>query len=85
MFYALRTISGNFKWYVWVCIFFLFSFFFFRAAPVAYGSSLAGVKSELQMLACIIDTETQDLSHVCNLYCSAWKCQILNPLNDARN
>ena len=41
-------------------------FFFFRAAPVAYGSSQLGVESELQLLAYATATATQDPSHVCD-------------------
>ena len=44
-----------------------------------------GVKSELQLLACIITTATQDPSHICDLHHSPQKCQILNPLRETRD
>ena len=42
-------------------------------------------KSELQLLAYTTATGMQDLSHVCNLHYSSLQCQILNPLNEARD
>ena len=44
-----------------------------------------GVKSELQLLAYSIATAMPDLSHICDLDCSLWQCQILNPLSEARD
>ena len=44
-----------------------------------------GVKSELQLLAYTIATETQDPSHICDLYHSSRQCQILNPLSQGSN
>ena len=41
------------------------------------------VESELQLEA--YATAMQDPSHVCDLYHSSWQCQILNPLNEARD
>ena len=61
--------------------FFLFFFLLFRAAPAAYGSSQAGVESELQRPA----TAVRGLSHVCDLYHSSWQCQIPGPLSEARD
>ena len=40
------------------------------------------VESELQPTATA--TATQDPSQVCDLNHSSWQCQILNPLNEAR-
>jgi len=44
-----------------------------------------GVESELQLPAYITATATWDLSRVCDLNHSSWQCQILNPLNEARD
>ena len=44
-----------------------------------------GVKSELQLLAYAMATATWDLSYICNLHHCSWQCQILNPLNEARD
>ena len=46
-----------------------------------------GVKLELQLLAYSTATATamQDLSCVCNLHHSSWRCQILNPLSETRD
>ena len=44
-----------------------------------------GVESELQLLAYATATETQDLSHTCDLHHSSWQCQIANPLSEARD
>ena len=46
-------------------------------APAAYGSSQAGVKLELQLLAYATATAMLDLSHVCNLHCRSWQRWIL--------
>ena len=71
------------------CFFFFFFFFF----PPYYGHThgmwkfLAwGVKSELQLQAYPTATAMPDPSCICNLCCcSLWQCQILNPLNEARD
>ena len=39
-----------------------------------------GLKLELQLLAYTTATATWDLSCICNLHCSPWQHQILNPL-----
>ena len=44
-----------------------------------------GVEWKLQLPACATATATRDLSHICDLHCSLWKCQILNPLSKARD
>ena len=44
-----------------------------------------GAESELQMPAYDTATETQDLSHVCDLNHSSWKHWILNLLSEARD
>ena len=45
----------------------------------AYGSSQAGVESELQLLAYTTAIATQDLSHICDLHHSSRQCWIVNP------
>ena len=60
-------------------------FFFFRAAPVTYGSSWLGVESGLQLSAYTTSTTTPDLNHVCSLHHSSQQCQILNTLSQARD
>ena len=44
-----------------------------------------GVKVELQLLAYATATARWDLSHICDLCCSLWQCQILHPLSEARD
>ena len=44
-----------------------------------------GVKLELQLLACAIATAMPDLSRICDLCCSLWQPQMLNPLSKARD
>ena len=63
---------------VWILFIY---FFLFWAAPMAYGSSQARVKSELRLPA----TAAQDLSRICNLHCSLRQGQILNPLSKAKD
>ena len=44
-----------------------------------------GVELELQLPAYTAAIATWDLSCICDLHCSLWQCQILNPLSEARN
>ena len=44
-----------------------------------------GIKSELQLQAYTTTTATRDLSCICDLHCSLWQFQILNPLSEARD
>ena len=44
-----------------------------------------GVESELQLPAYTTATATPDPSHICNLCCSLWQSQTLNPLSEARD
>ena len=60
-----------------------FSFFFFMAAPTHMEVPRLGVKWELQLPA--FATATPDPSRLCDPYSSPWQCQILNPLNEARD
>ena len=70
-----------------------FSFSFCSPQPPAFLGphlwhmevSRLGVKLELQQLAYTTATATQDPSRICNLHHSSLHCQILNPLNKARD
>ena len=44
-----------------------------------------GVESELQLPACATATATPDPGLICDLHCSFWQRQILNPLSEARD
>ena len=44
-----------------------------------------GFKSQLQLPAYAIAIAMTDPSCVCNLHCSLWQHQILNPLSEARD
>ena len=44
-----------------------------------------GVESELQLPAYDTASATPNLSRVCDLHHSSQQCQIINPLNEARN
>ena len=61
--------------------YFLFYFLFLRTARVAYGGSQA--RGGIGATAYTTATVTQDLSRICDLYCSSWQCLILNPLSEA--
>jgi len=52
---------------------------------MAYGSSQARGRTELQLLAYTTVTATPDLSHVCDLQHSSGQRQILNPLIEAKD
>ena len=58
---------------------------FFRAAPEAYGGSLAGVKWELWLPAYTTATATWHLSHICDLYHSSWQHRIPDPQREGRD
>ena len=79
MFYILFGELGRYI-HLFICLFVPF-----RAAPAAYGSSWAGVKSELQLPAYTTATAMLDPGHTFDLCCSLWPCQILNPLSEARD
>ena len=44
-----------------------------------------GIKSVLQLPAYATARAAQDLSHICNLYHTSWRCQILDLLSEVRN
>ena len=62
-----------------------FFFFLFRAAPVAYGSFQ--VRGPIRAAAAGLHHRrtTWDLSRICNLHHSSWKCWIPDPLRKARD
>ena len=55
------------------------------AAPAAYGSSQAGVKWELKLLAYTTATAMPSLSCVCDIHHRSQQFWILNPLREARD
>ena len=61
----------------WQALLLLLLFFLFRVAPVAYGNFQGWGSNPA--------TATPDLSCICNLRCNLQQCQILNPLNKARD
>ena len=65
--------------------FFSFSFCLFRAT---YNKHMEvprlGVELELELPVYTTATATPDMSWVCDLHHSSQKCQILNPLSEAR-
>ena len=60
-------------------------FWLFRATPAAYGGSQARGWIGATVASLCHRPATPDLSHVCYLHHSSWQCQILNPLNEARD
>ena len=68
-------------------LFVVFVFWLFRATPKKHiDVPRLGAELELQLPAYAIATATQDPRHICDLYHSSWQqCQILNPLNEARD
>ena len=67
-------------------IFFFFFFFFFKGLHLWHMEvPRSGVKSELQLLACVTATATRDLSRICDVYHGSRQCQIFKPLSKARN
>ena len=47
--------------------------------------SRLGVELELQLVAYTTAIAMPDPSCICDLHCSLWQCQILNPLREARD
>ena len=80
------VISVFHRCFLFLLLFVVLFWFYFRAAPVAYGGSRLGVQLELQLPAYATATATRDLSHICNLrYRSVWQPPVLNPLIEARD
>ena len=44
-----------------------------------------GAELDLQLLVYVTGTATPDLTCICDLGCSLWQCQTLNPLSEARD
>ena len=53
------------------------------ATSVAYGVSQARGQTATAAGAYTTAIATHDLSHICDLHCSLWQRQILNPLDEA--
>ena len=91
--YDLYTINNNKSCYCWVptmcqimwLSFELFIFFFLRLYLWYMEVPGLGIESDLQLQAYITATATLDPSCICDLCCSLWQCQILNPLSEARD
>ena len=60
-------------------------FFFFLAAPVAFGSSWARGRIWAAAAACTTVMEILDPICICNLCCILQQCQIFKPLSEARD
>ena len=70
------------------CFLFLFVFLVFcpfRAHPQHMEVPRLGVESEVFLPAYTTATAMPDPSHICDLHCSPWQRQILNPLSKARD
>ena len=74
--------TGNFQFTfcLFVCL-----FGFLGPYPWNMEVPRLGVKSKLQLLAYTTAKAMPDPSHICDLHCSMKQCQILNPLNAARD
>ena len=81
----LSILSGGIESYVNYTLRFCLFVLFFRAPGGAYGNSQARGQIGATAVAKATATATPDPSHVCNLHESSWQCQILNPLNEARD
>ena len=83
---GFAVFPASFK-FIYLFIYFLV-FCPFRAAPTAYGGSLA--RGRIRTAATSLcqshsNARSPDLSWVCNLHHSSWQCRILNPLSEARD
>ena len=80
---------GNFLKLTSFCLFIYFylKIFFFFLGPHLQHMEVPrlGIKSELQLQAHTTATAMQDLSYVYNLHHSPQQCQILNPMDEARD
>ena len=61
------------------------TFFLFMTECAACGSSWARGQIRATAVAYATDMATGNLSCICDLHHSLQQCQILNPLNEARN
>ena len=65
---------------------FSFFFLFFLGPNMQYMEvPRLGIELELQLLAYTTATAMPDMNHICDLCCSLWQYQILNPLREARD
>ena len=69
--------------YIVVCIWVFFFYLWLHLKHMEVPR--LGVELELQLTAHATATATPDLSHICNLHCSSWQCQLLNPLSKGRD
>ena len=65
--------------------YYLFIFSFWGLTPRHMGVPRLGVELMLQLLAYTSATAIPDLNHICDLCCSLWQQQFLNPLSEARD
>ena len=75
----------SFSFKVIVSTFYVIFFLLFGATSAAYEVPRRGVEQGLQLPSCTTATAMPDLSRVCDLHRSSLQCQILNPLNKARD
>ena len=59
--------------------------FFWGAAPVAYGGSQPRGRMEATAAGLHHSTDTWDLRHICHIHDNSRQCQILSPLSRARD
>ena len=77
--YVVRSLVH--KWLSSLLFIYLFIFFFLRHMEVPG----LGVESKLQLPSHATATAMRDLSRICDLHHSSQKCQITNPLREARD
>ena len=75
--WVFRTIQN----FTYIC----FEQFFFFLWPYLWHMKLPRPGAKLQLQADITATATLELSCICNLRCSLWQCQILNPLREDKD
>ena len=87
LFYSLWAQDSLFVLPITLAVFsrFLLYFFLFKATPVAYGSSQARGRMELQLQVYTTAAAIKDLNCIYDLGCSLWQHWILNPLSEARD
>ena len=82
---ALKQILIQLEDVILLNVFFSFLFFVLGLHPWHLEVFRHRVKSELQVLAYTTASAMGDLSCICDLRHSSWKCLILNPLSEARD
>ena len=79
--FASKEIRGNLDVYYQK----KYYFFFLRPHLQHMEVPRLGMKLEVQLQTYTTAIATLDLSHICDLCCSLWQHQILNPLSEARD